>query len=288
MSVGEETWTTLKVLNWTKEYLAEKGIENSRLEAEWLLASALNLDRIGLYLNFDKPLSEKELATYRNMVSRRAKREPLQYIMETQEFYGLEFNVSPAVLIPRHDTEILVSETLKRAAPESRILDIGTGSGCIAITLASNLPEAEIYGVDLSSNAILTAKQNAKQHDVHVTFLEGSLFEPIKELSFDIIVSNPPYIPSEEINSLQPEVKDYEPQNALDGGVDGLEFYRLIIKEAHQHMEKDGWLLFETGINQADSVVAMLEKNNFKKIEIIKDLSGIERVVCGCLIQCGE
>jgi release factor glutamine methyltransferase len=239
---------------------------------------------MGLYLNFDKPLSEKELAAYRNMVARRAKREPLQYIMETQEFYGLEFNVSPAVLIPRHDTEILVSETLKRAAPENRILDIGTGSGCIAIILASNLSETEIYGVDLSLEAVLTARQNAKQHNVNVTFLEGSLFEPVKELSFNIIVSNPPYIPSKEINSLQPEVKDYEPKTALDGGADGLEFYRLIIEEAHQHLEKDGWLLFETGINQADSVAAMLEENNFKKIELIRDLSGIERVVAGQLI----
>ena len=148
-----EIWTTLKVLTWTKGYLAEKGVENARLEAEWLLCAALGLDRVGLYLNFDRPLTDAELAAYRAMVARRARREPLQYILGTQEFMGLEFAVTPAVLIPRHDTEVLVEEALKRAAADSRILDIGVGSGCIAVALAAELPGAEVCGVENSAGS---------------------------------------------------------------------------------------------------------------------------------------
>src|SRR5512137_1212399 len=148
--MGHEVWTVMKVLTWTKGYLAEKGVENARLESEWLLSAALGLNRVGLYVNFDKPLSEGELAACRKVVGRRARREPLQYILGTQEFMGLDFEVAPGVLIPRHDTETLAEEAIKRGEEAAKVLDIGVGSGCLAVALAKGLPAAQIYGVDSS------------------------------------------------------------------------------------------------------------------------------------------
>ena len=277
-----EIWTVLKVLNWTREYLAEKGVENARLEAEWLLCAALSLDRVGLYLNFDKPLSEAELALYRGKVARRARREPLQYILGTQEFMGLEFVVTPAALIPRLDTEVLVEEALQRANPAGRILDIGVGSGCIAVALAKSLPQAEVCGVEKSPESMALAARNAVKQGARVTLFEGSLFEPFSGQRFDLIVSNPPYIPTADIEYLQPEVRDYEPREALDGGVDGLDFYRLIIPAARDHLADGGWLLFEIGIGQAEPVRELFEKTGcYRELFTTKDHAGIERVVGG-------
>ena len=278
---GKETWTTLKILTWTKEYLAGKGVDNARLEAEWLLCEALALDRIGLYLNFDKPLQDNELAAYRTMVARRAKREPLQYILGSQEFYGLEFVVTPAVLIPRHDTELLVEEALKRAVPAGRILDIGAGSGCIAVALAAKLPAAEIYGVEQSAVALAVAAENAQRNGVRLHLLAGSLFEPVSGEMFDLIVSNPPYIPSGDLPGLEPEVRDYEPLAALDGGVDGLDFYRLIIPAAVDQLSPGGWLLVEVGIDQAIAVRELFASSGFSAIFAAKDPGGVDRVVGG-------
>ena len=282
MSERTEIWTVLKVLNWTREYLAEKGVENARLEAEWLLCAALELDRVGLYLNFDKPLSEAELALFRGKVARRARREPLQYILGTQEFMGLEFDVTPAVLIPRLDTEVLVEETVKRATPTGRILDIGVGSGCIAVALARTLPQAEVWGVEKSPGTLILAARNAEKHGVKVTLFEGSLFEPFAGQRFDLIVSNPPYIPTADLEYLQPEVRDFEPKEALDGGADGLGFYRLIIPAAREHLADGGWLLFEIGIGQAEQVLDMFrDTGSFGELFVTKDHAGIERVVGG-------
>jgi release factor glutamine methyltransferase len=279
-----ETWTVLKVLNWTKEYLAQKGVENARLESEWLLCGVLALDRVGLYLNFDKPLSEAELARFRGMVARRARREPLQYILGSQEFMGIEFAVTPSVLIPRHDTEVLVTEAVQRSGDDGRILDIGVGSGCIAVSLAKALPRAEVMGVEASPEALALAEKNAETHGVRVTLFEGSLFEPFPTERFDLIVSNPPYIPTADLESLQPEVRDFEPRQALDGGADGLDFYRLIIPAAPEHLNPGGWLLLEVGIGQAEPVQGLLEKTDmFTDIFTAKDPSGIERVVGGRL-----
>lgn len=280
-----ETWTVLKVLTWTKGYLAEKGVENARLESEWLLCGVLDLDRVGLYLNFDKPLSEAELARFRGMVARRARREPLQYILGSQEFMGLEFAVTPAVLIPRHDTEVLVTEAVQRAGDEGRILDIGVGSGCIAVSLAKALPRAEVMGVEASPEALALAEKNAEAHGVRVTLFEGSLFEPFPTERFDLIVSNPPYIPTADLESLQPEVRDFEPRQALDGGADGLDFYRLIIPAAPEHLNPGGWLLLEVGIGQAEPVQGLLEKTDmFTDIFTARDPADIERVVGGRLM----
>ena len=277
-----EKWDVLKILNWTKGYLSEKGVENPRLEAEWMLCEALSLDRVGLYLNFDKPLSDAELAIYRGMVGRRGKREPLQYILGTQEFMGLDFHVSPAVLIPRHDTEVLVAEAVKRGAAARRILDIGTGSGCVAIALAKALTDAEISGVDISTEALEVARDNAERNGATVKFFQGSLLEPFPGERFDMIVSNPPYIPAAELATLQQEVRGFEPPGALDGGADGLDFYRRITAKAHDHLNPEGWLLFEVGAGQAPQVLGLLKAAGFSLETFTQtDPAGIERVVGG-------
>lgn len=279
-----ETWTTLKVLTWTKEYLANKGVENARLEAEWLLCEALALDRVGLYLNFDKPLSDAELASFRQMVARRAKREPLQHILGTQEFMGLEFKVSPAVLIPRHDTETLLQEALRVAPQAATALDIGSGSGCVAIALAKNLAGAAVISVDIAADALELAAQNAALNGVQVDFRHGSMFEPVQGESFDLIVSNPPYIPTADLAGLEPEVRDFEPRTALDGGVDGLNFYRQIVAQAPEHLSPRGWLLVEVGIGQDGQVKELFASAGFSAIFTAKDPGGIERVVGGQII----
>ena len=285
MPEKQEIWTVLKVLTWTKGYLVEKGVENSRLEAEWMLCSVLGLDRVGLYVNFDRPLTDAELALYRGLVARRSRREPLQYILGTQEFMELEFDVTPAVLIPRHDTEVLVTEAAKLAAPPCRILDIGAGSGCIAVALAKALPQAEVLGVERSPEALVLAERNAGKHGVRVTLFEGSLFEPFPGQRFDLIVANPPYIPTDDLENLQPEVRDFEPRGALDGGADGLDFYRLIIPAAPDYLSPSGWLLFEVGISQAEPVKLQFDATGrFGDLFTAKDSNGIERVVGGKLL----
>ncbi len=278
-----EIWTVLKVLEWTKGYLAEKGIDNARLEAEWLLCASTGLDRVGLYVNYEKPLSDDELSACRGMVARRAKHEPLQYILASQGFYGLEFEATPAALIPRHDTEVLVEEALRRAPAAKNALDIGVGSGCIAIALAKSLPGAEVCGVERSPDALVLAERNAERHGVRLTLFEGSLFEPFRNQRFDLIVSNPPYIPTDDLETLQSEVRDYEPRMALDGGRDGLDFYRLIIPAAPGYLNAGGWLMLEVGIGQAEAVQEMFVKAGFADPFVAKDPSLIDRVVGGRL-----
>lgn len=281
MSTDADIWTTLKVLTWTTGYLAEKGVANARREAEWLLCEATGLDRVGLYLNFDKPMSDEELAAYRALVVRRGKREPLQHILGSQEFDGLTFEVSPAVLIPRHDTETLLEQALQHAPSSRTILDIGTGSGCIAIALAKRLPEATITAVDLSSEALVVAQRNAEAHSATVEFLSGSFFEPVAGRRFDLIVSNPPYITTAELAELQPEVRDYEPRLALDGGPDGLAAYRTLVAQAPAHLQAGGWLLLEVGAGQAGAVAELLAQAGFSDIITAADPGEIDRVVGG-------
>lgn len=283
MKQTDEIWTTLKVLAWTTGYLTEKGVENARRESEWLLCAATGLDRVGLYLNFDKPLSDDELAVFRGLVVRRGKREPLQHILGSQEFDGLSFEVSPAVLIPRHDTEVLIEEALRRAPHAKTVLDIGTGSGCIAIALAHRLPRAVVAAIDLSTDALVVARHNAESNGVAVEFLQGSFLQPVAGRTFDLIVSNPPYITSGDLADLQPEVRDFEPRLALDGGPDGLDAYRAIIAEAPDFLNPCGWLLLEVGAGQDDDVGALLVRAGFTGIVAAPDNAGINRVVGGVL-----
>jgi len=284
MTTQQEKWDVLKILTWTKGYLADKGVENPRLEAEWMLCEALSLDRVGLYLNFDKPLSESELAAYRGMVARRGRREPLQYILGSQEFMGLDFLVSPAVLIPRHDTEVLVSEGIQRGGGAGSILDIGAGSGCVAVAIARALPQAEVCAVDISEAALAVARSNAETNGAPVQFFQGSLLEPFAGRRFDMILSNPPYIPASELATLQQEVRGFEPLGALDGGTDGLDFYRAIVAGAPDHLNAGGWLLFEVGVGQAPEVLGLLKDGGLSAdCFTALDPAGIERVVGGRL-----
>ena len=285
MDKQQEIWTVLKILTWTKDYLAKKGIENARLEAEWMLCELLGLDRVGVYVNFERPMNDSELALFRSMVARRARREPLQYILGTQEFMGLEFEVSFNVLIPRHDTATLVEEAIRVCPNARRVLDIGVGSGCIAISLARLLPGAEVCGVEKSPEALSLAVHNAEKVGVKVNLRQGSLFEPFAVERFDLVVSNPPYIPTGDLGGLQPEVREFEPREALDGGIDGLDFYRAIIPAAPEHLSPGGWLLFEVGIGQADQVRGLFEETGrFGEITTAKDQGEIDRVVGGRLM----
>jgi release factor glutamine methyltransferase len=277
-----ETWTTLKVLTWTKDFLAGKGIGNARLEAEWLLCAATGLDRVGLYLNFEKPLTDEELASYRSMVTRRGKREPLQHILGNQEFCGLEFEVTPDVLIPRYDTETLVNESVRMIPGARSVLDVGTGSGCVAVALAKLLPAAMITAVDISEAALTVARRNAERNHVNIEFLQGSLCEPVAGRSFDLIASNPPYIPRLDIDGLEPEVRDFDPRSALDGGLDGLDIYRTLIPSSLPCLNTGGWLLVEIGVGQSRDVKQLfLETEGFLELIVADDPAGVVRVVGG-------
>ena len=277
-----EVWTVLKVLQWTAGYFRDRGIEGGRLDAELLLSDTLKLDRVGLYLNYDRPLSAGELEAFRAGVGRRAKREPLQYIRGQAEFWSLPFAVTPAVLIPRPDTEVLVEEALKRASGPCRILDVGTGSGAIAIALAHELPEAQVEGVDLSPAALAVARGNAERNGVaeRLTLQAGDLRQ-LSGAGYDLVVSNPPYIPSSDLAGLMPEVRQFEPLLALDGGGDGLDAYRALATQALGLLRPGGWLLLEVGIDQAAAVGELLRRAGLLEIFTRADYAGVERVVGG-------
>jgi release factor glutamine methyltransferase len=208
----------------------------------------------------------------------------LQYLLGSQEFAGLEFAVSPAVLIPRHDTEVLLAEALRVAPVATTVLDVGTGSGCLAVALAKALPAAQVTASDLSAEALAIAATNAVRHDAQVEFLPGSLFAPVAGRQFELIVSNPPYIPSADLDTLQPEVREFEPLLALDGGADGLDCYRRLVPEAVVHLTKPGWLVVEIGIGQAAGVQELFALAGFSAIFTAKDPANIDRVVGGTLI----
>ena len=286
----EESWTIGKLIKWTTAYLSEKGIDTPRLDGEILLAHILKTDRTHLYMNLDQPLNVNELAFFRELVKRRAKREPIQYITGRQEFWSLEFKVSPKILIPRPDTELLVEEgvrELSKTFPETarpEVLDIGTGSGALAAALAKELTGAKVTGTDISPEAVALARENIESNGLsaNASILEGDLFLPVEGRKFHLIVSNPPYILHADLEGLQPEVSHYEPLSALDGGVDGLDYYRKIIPQAPRHLFPGGWLMVEHGEGQSEEVVKIFEDTaKFENIEEVKDLAGVLRVVKG-------
>lgn len=254
-------------------------------EAEILIMEALNIDRVKLYTESIE-LSDNISNKIDDMVKRRLKGEPIQYIIGYVNFYGLRINVGKGVLIPRPETELLVEETIKllrSQKPEVRsILDLCTGSGCIAIALAKHFPDADVYGVDKLEAAIEYAISNAKENNVkNVHFIKGDLFEPVKNKKFDCIISNPPYIKRSDIQNLQREIRDYEPLDALNGGEDGLDFYRRILKESREFLKEDGLVILEIGAGQDISVMEIAIKNGFKNIRFIKDFSKINRIFIG-------
>ena len=280
----EEQWTVLKVVQWTTEYFKAKGFEQPRADAEVLLAHVLGMERVQLYLNYDKPLSPEELAGFRGLVRRRAAYEPTQYITGKQEFWSLDFEVTPAVLIPRPETEVLVEKALEIAGNKpSLVLDLGTGSGAIAVAVAYERSTIRVIAADKSWPAIEVARKNARRNGVaeRISFVVTDLFDPFESMPlFDLIVSNPPYVSDEELLDLAPEIANYEPRCALrGGGKQGLALIRKILERFHSHLKPEGSLLMEIGLGQAEILEAGLPSYLAGRFEFIEDYSGIKRVL---------
>ncbi len=282
MTDKKEVWTIGKILDWTKQYFKDKGVESPRLDAEVLLSHIVKCDRIHLYVNFDRPLMADELAAYRRAVKMRAQRIPVAYILGEKEFMGHTFRVTQDVLIPRPDTEILVEEAIRLLAdkPSPRIVDIGTGSGAIILSVLLDVEGATGVAVDLSEKALAVAQSNGERLGIseRVAFRHGNLYAPIAGEKYDMIVSNPPYIPVCDMEMLSPEVHK-EPEMALVGGTDGLDFYRRLIDGAPTFLNEGGMVLFEVGIHQAHQVARLGRERGFSETRILNDYAGIERVV---------
>lgn len=257
-------------------------IVDVKTDAWMLLEMAAKIDRSYYYLHMNDDIAQEQLDAYEWALKKRAEHIPLQYIVGETEFMGLPFKVNSSVLIPRQDTETLVEEALKVAKPGMKVLDMCTGSGCIIISILHHGKDLEGYASDISRHAINVAKENAKLNQVAVSFETGDLFDHIKG-KYDIIVSNPPYIRTEEIAKLMPEVQNFEPFDALDGKEDGLFFYRRIVEQAGEYLNPEGHLLFEIGFDQGEDVSKLMEQAGFKDVRVIKDLAGNDRVVTGGL-----
>lgn len=261
-------------------------IEDAKNDAWLLLAMVCKINRTYYYVHMDDELTIEQANEYENILKKRAERVPLQYITGEQDFMGLPFKVSPAVLIPRQDTETLVEEALKVIKPGMKVLDMCTGSGCILISILKNVTDVEGLGVDISKQALIVAKENAKLNGVAASFERSDLFEMVTD-TYDVIVSNPPYIPTDVIHDLMPEVAQFEPYQALDGKEDGLHFYRKIVKECRSYLKEDGKILFEIGHDQGAAVSEMLTYAGFSDVRVVKDLAGNDRVVIGkCEKKC--
>ena len=262
-----------------EKILGKAGIVDAKTDTWLLMEMACKIDRNFYYMHMMEDMTEEQAKQYQLLIKKRAERVPLQYITGEQEFMGLTFTVNSSVLIPRQDTETLVEEALKAAKPGMNILDMCTGSGCVLISILKNV-DAKGIGYDISKQALNVAKENAKRNHVVCEFERSDLFENV-DGTYDIIVSNPPYIPTEVIHTLMPEVKEFEPMEALDGMEDGLHFYRRIVREAKEHLAKGGYLMLEIGHDQGASVSEMLEYGGYAEVRVIKDLARNDRVVIG-------
>ncbi len=278
MNIKEQLKIAADILN-------KHNVESARLEAEILLAHTLNVGRLYLYINPEQTISQEQVDDYNKLIERRTNHEPTAYILGHREFMDLDLIVNEDVLIPRPETEVLVESVIDHLNDNTgiiKIADIGTGSGAIAISLAKSLSGASVEAVDISEKAINVARLNIGKYNLlgRITVHLGDLLSPLNGKKFNAIVSNPPYIPSRVIDTLQAEVKDYEPSTALDGGMDGLDFYRLLFKESPKFLIDGGFLAVEIGFDQAESVKKLAEaEGQFKDIEIIKDLSKNDRVI---------
>ncbi|WP_432662584.1 peptide chain release factor N(5)-glutamine methyltransferase [Wukongibacter baidiensis] len=281
--------TIHKVLKEAEGRLKDK-VSTPLLDAQVMLCHILDVDRLHLIVNRDKVLTTEEAYEYNELIEKRLDGVPVQYIIGNQEFMGLKFYVEEGVLIPRPDTEILIEKVIEDIDQGNNynIVDIGTGSGAITVSLAKFIEKTHVFSVDISEKAIKIAMKNAETNGVtsKISFLNGSLFSPLDSIGIkgeiDILVSNPPYIPSKEIEGLQVEVSKYEPRIALDGGEDGLDFYREIVDKAPEYVRRGGLIALEVGHDQARTVARLMEeKDSYVDIEITKDLAGIERVVSG-------
>lgn len=265
------------------ESLVAAEVPDADVDAWYLLEHVTGMNRATYFLKAEEEMPPAEQEAYERLLEKRRERIPLQYITGSQEFMGYSFLVSPATLIPRQDTEILVEEVSKTAEGK-RILDLCTGTGCILLSLAKLCCLERAVGTDISPETIETAKKNAELLFVEAGFYCGDLFLAVPEGErFDIIVSNPPYIPSAVIHTLMPEVREHEPMSALDGDADGLKFYREIVEHAKEYLTEHGQIFFEIGCEQGAAVSALLEAQGFQNIRVIKDLAGLDRVVCASL-----
>lgn len=274
---------TFRKALWTGEYiLSQAHIEDPKTDAWILLEMVCKIDRTYYFMHQDDDLTEEQKQEYGSLLAKRAERVPLQYITGNQEFMGLHFNVNSNVLIPRQDTELLVEHAIELLDENWKILDLCTGSGCIAVSIAHFGKEknVQVTAIDVSKSALLVAKENAIQNQVQVEWLRSDLFDRVSG-KYHMILSNPPYIPTKVLEGLQPEVRDFEPHLALDGQDDGYYFYREIAKEAGTYLLDGGYLLLEIGHDQAVVVSGLLKESGFIDIEVKKDLTGFDR-----LIQC--
>jgi release factor glutamine methyltransferase len=300
MPSHQAPWTVLAILRRTAAYFQEKDVSEPRASAEVLLAHALGITRLDLYLKHDQPLTPEELSRFRDLVKRRADGEPVAYLTGHKEFWSLDFTVSPAVLIPRPETEILVEAVLeamresgqgpqptKNQKPKTKNhfwgLEIGVGSGAVVTVLAKELPDMSWIGLDLSHEALNVARKNARRHEVEerIHFLQGNLFTGLKPVPrFALIVANLPYVSEPEWQTLPRDIRFYEPKEALVGGVDGLALLKPMAREAHRYLKPGGWLALEVGPGQAEIISELLEKvGAYDRLEVVRDFQGINRVV---------
>lgn len=276
--------TILEVIQRSTAFLARRGIESPRLQVEWLLAHVLQMPRLQLYLNFQRRLSAGELEAMRTLLQRRARHEPLQHLLGTAVFCGLEFVVNRQVLIPRPETEVLAQlaiQWLESRPGRPQVLDFGTGSGCLAVTIARELPACRVWALEASPEALAVARQNAARHGVadRIEWLEGEGLAALPVgLRFTLIVANPPYIPTGDLPGLPPEVRDYEPRTALDGGPDGLRFYRELAA-GRGRLEVGGRLMAEMGDGQAEVVSRLLREAGWSEVDVAPDLAVKPRIV---------
>lgn len=276
------TWTIARMLRWMQDDFASRGIDNPRLDAELLLAHALGVERIRLYLDLERPLTADELDAVRGLVKRRRAREPVAYILGHRDFWGRRFKVTPAVLIPRPDTETLVEQALERLGEDhgADVIDLCTGSGCVAISLACERPGLRVTATDLSAEALAVARENAAALGAEVRFAQGDLFAD-EVGPFDLVTANPPYVREGELGALQPEVAEHEPTLALVAGPTGLEIYERLVPAAFERLRPGGHLLLEVGAGQAAAVGSLLTRAGFAEVVAHRDLGGHERVVAG-------
>ena len=281
--------TVLEVIQRSTEFLSKKGVESARLQTELLLAHVLGLARMQLYLNFERVLSTAELARVRELIKRRGQRESLQLIIGSTSFCGLEIAVNRHTLIPRPETELLAEQgwnflnSISTSEPHPLgVLDFGTGSGCLAIALAVKCPAAEVYAVDTSAEALAVAAQNAARHGVseRVRFIQGDSFTRLPSATqFHLLIANPPYIPTAEIDRLDPEVREHDPSTALDGGPDGLDFFRRLASEAAVWLKEDGRIMLEFGDGQADALRQLFEAEKWIVERIVDDYTQRPRIL---------
>jgi release factor glutamine methyltransferase len=284
-------WTVRRLLEWTSGFFQRKEVDSPRLSAELLLAHTLNCPRLKLYTDYERPLSEKELASYRALVQRAGEHEPIAYLTGRAHFFNLEFEVTPAVLIPRPDTETLVENVLQLARNTAgfespRVLDLCTGSGCIAAAVAHHLKGANVIATDISEDAVAVAKKNIERLGLsdRVTVEQGDLFEPVARLPdpqpFNLIVANPPYIPTGEIEKLDRNVREFEPKLALDGGIDGLVVHRRIFEGAIERLVPGGRMYIEIQFDQGPLVRELAESHaEYEDVRLLKDFAGHQRVL---------